>query len=143
MKIRQIILAASLTLPFAGTSFANDVNIVSGDSTLYSELCVTAVEQPQVFERKLRDLRISRSALACNGKDVDRFVDSIRGEAPVALRPGANDVATKLCVAAATSSSDYDEIAREFGVRDASAVTCNNKPLAEFVREFSGAASRS
>lgn len=129
-------LAFAILTPLS--ALANE-RIVAGDDTLYSNLCATAVSAPVEFERQLRDLRITRSALRCNGMDVREFVSAVRQDNAIALRPGSDNFETAICVAAATSAERFESLKAQTSARLLDAISCNEMPLAEFAREYGNA----
>ncbi len=117
------------------SALANE-RIVAGDDTLYSNLSATAVKAPTVFERQLRQLRITKSDLRCNGMEVSDFVNAMDSNSTIALRAGSDSFETRICVAAATSAEDFETLKAQTNARVLDAISCNEMSLAEFAREY-------
>lgn len=128
-------------LAAAGTTSANEREVVNGDGSVVSEVCVAAITQSGRLEHLLDVHRLDRSLIRCNGMEIDSFVDSVTTtKAPaVALLSGEDSPATEICIAAATSDEQYQALKQQYfnGNRGTvSDVVCNGLPIADFAREF-------
>ncbi len=132
------LLAKSLIVLSAG-AVANE-QLVNGDGSIYSEICIKAVTQPGDASSALAEHNLSAQDISCNGMPLRSFVRALATESrAIKLTTATNSPESQLCVAAAMSANEYTRLKTETFANDEiklQRVVCNDKPLAEFAREY-------
>ncbi len=148
------ILFASLLL-IAPLASAKDVNLVPGDDSLYTQICIAAVDSDAAVNAKLQDHGLDQTDirdLSCNGLSLSRFAAKHRSAAydtPVrvfAFQGAESTNETNLCIAAATSNEAYTQVKSEMFSTTSryvlNSIQCNEMPLRVFARKYGNAEFR-
>ncbi|XOV87567.1 MAG: hypothetical protein ACFHX7_21870 [Pseudomonadota bacterium] len=139
MKTLVLNLFATSLIALSASAVANE-QLVNGDGSLLSDICIKAVTQPREVAPTLAKHNLSAQDISCNGKPLRTFVRSLAADSrPVKLMTAGDSPESRLCVAAATSANEYMRLKSEAFANDEirlQRVVCNDKPLVEFARQY-------
>ena len=144
----------SILLMLSSVTFANERNLVAGDDSPYTAICMAASESGAAVSAKMQEFAVTRidiRKLSCNGMSLDLFAAKYRNGAAqarqeplrvFAFREATSNNETSLCIAAATSNDEYlrlkDELFSNI-LLNVSTISCNNMPLRTFARRYGNA----
>ena len=120
---------------------ADEVHLVPGDDSQYTQVCLAATESDAALESTIAELGLEKAALKeidCNGKPLARFVRQHRDVSyNFKLEDGSDE--SRLCHAAVTSLEAFESIrAERFAdvLNLEQVVSCNGMPLERFISRY-------
>ena len=151
--MKNIFFATLLLI--APLASAKDFNLVPGDDSAFTQICIAAVDSDRAVDAKLQAHGLDQDDirdLNCNGLSLSRFAakhNSAAYDAPVkvfAFQGAETTDETNLCIAAATSNEAYTQVKSEvFSTATQyvlNSIECNDMPLRVFARKYGNAEFR-
>ncbi|MEW9797718.1 hypothetical protein [Alteromonas sp. CYL-A6] len=139
-KILIAFVAALLAAPFSQA-----VELVSGDKSNLTELCIAAAQSDEMLRLTVRQYGFSQTELdsfTCNGMTLEEFADAYRNNdsgKPVMVytfEVAEDSRESQLCVAAATSNEAYMEAKERLYDGKVGDIACNGLPIERFAKRY-------
>jgi hypothetical protein len=140
-KISTVIVALFLL----GTFNAHAVDLVSGDNSNLTAMCIAAASSDEMVEAKAKEFGFSKQELdmfTCNGMTLKEFAKEYRDDTsgtPVVVYTFEETVSsreTQLCIAAAKSNAAYEKVKKELFNGKVEKVACNGLSIERFAKRY-------
>jgi hypothetical protein len=138
-------VAPLLTLAFVAST-TNALEFEPSDNSQFTKACVAAVESNSSLEDALRDNNIralSKDEVLCNDTPIAEFARTYKKQESSNTNINATFENTnkssesKLCIAAATSNTAFNQTKRRFLTKvNPKQVVCNGMALAKFAKQY-------
>ena len=144
--MKKFILAAAL-LATCSLATAQTPRLVNHDGSVFSDLCIAAVQAPRTFMELAADkgqADLQKNELRCNGLSVERFVSKLRSQQEqlrrsYVFKTSDDSAMSKLCLAAVRSEEEYRTARTELFGNNFMAeqeIHCNGMPIRDFARKY-------
>lgn len=121
------------------------VELVSGDKSNLTEMCIAAAQSDEMLRLKAREYGFSVKELdsfTCNGMSLEEFADEYRdndsGEPLMVytFEAAEDSRESQLCVAAATSNEAYMAVKGRLYDGKVGDIACNGLPIERFAQRY-------
>lgn len=142
MKTFKFAIASLVTLC---ASNVQAVNLVSGDNSNLTAMCIAAATSEAAMQAKAEEFGFSKSELkgfSCNGMTLREFAKKYRDDTsgkPVVVYTFENtgdNRESELCIAAATSNEAYESAKQRLFDGKVGMVTCNGLSIEKFAKRY-------
>ncbi|MCC2617805.1 hypothetical protein LJ739_16255 [Aestuariibacter halophilus] len=142
MNKKTFALLATLSL---GATSVHAVNLVSGDNSNLTAMCIAAATSDDAMDAKAKEYGFSKAELesfSCNGMTLNEFAkkyrDDTSGQAVVVytFENTGDNRESELCIAAATSNEAYKEAKQRLFGGKVGQVACNGLSIDKFAKRY-------
>ncbi|BFT30569.1 hypothetical protein D210916BOD24_17450 [Alteromonas sp. D210916BOD_24] len=142
MKNTSKVIAALL---FVSVFNAYAVDLVSGDNSNLTAMCIAAATSDEHVDAKAKEFGFSSQELesfTCNGMTLKEFAKEYRDDTsgtPVVVYTFEETVSsreTQLCIAAAKSNEEYEKVKKDLFNGNVDSVACNGLSLERFAKRY-------